>query len=72
MNVGNIGSSSIEQFISNQRPPSQTEGAPQQRQAEAERLQASEALVRSAPAAPKEIPTFDPERRIGANIDVTA
>lgn len=72
MNVGNIGSASVEQFISNQRPPSETDGSPQQKPAEAQRQQASEALLRTAPAAPAAVFASDPDRRIGVHLDVTA
>ena len=70
MNVGNIGSSSIEQFISNQRPPLRSEGA--RSSAVGRRQQASEARSARPPPPRKDIPAFDPERRIGAYIDVTA
>lgn len=71
MNVGSVASSSIDQFVSNQRPPTEA-GIAALKKAEDLQKQTGEALVRSATPAPTEASRPDPERRIGANIDVSA
>ena len=72
MNVGSVASSSIDQFVSNQRPPTEA-GIAALKKAEDLQKQTGEALVRSATPAPTDTPTaVDPPGRYAPTANITS